>query len=657
MKNLLAIIYLISLISSFYSLPHFIYDGIESFHECLGDTDKISFTIYGSISEEIDPSKMLVSNYIIDDMGEFQCSLLKNEESGDEKRIHKIICSISGIFERKAYIIGEMKVHGFDFLNDKGESTWPKQAEKKTFLIGKCGEKIELNKEPLLLGNLAEYANPIKNVRKDMVDKAISNLPSRKSVDLDSMVNSMKNAKKSYSLSQVETAFLVYKWISQNINYDCYAYYHGKVPVFSAKETYEVGKTVCAGYSLLFEYMGDNLDIETHYVTGYAKGASWVDGKIPTSSNHAWNAIKLGSSYYLIDVTWGSGSCDGDVYSPNYRENYFCSRPEAFIRSHLPAEEKWQLISPTITLEQFAKMLDLTLDFFDLGFKTVSPDMPTITTNGELTIKLTYESKVAILTNLYSDITEGKSDTCWTQYHSTSVDITCRTNYRGTYKINLFSDVSGKYNFLLSYNINCTKTATNPLKFPYAWKDFHNYEMEIVEPFYDPLVRGNFIKAKFKSTLVEKLFIRTSKYTRELDNNGKGEFTTEDFYVVGDDVYVYTEKNGQAIYLIKYTTIRDPQSSIDASYPGVYSTAPKNILYSPLFETLQIGKSYYFKIKCESATNIHIQEQYEFFPLTKSKSGSIFSGFYQIKGTGDNIYVLDINGPTRTYLYYYKKTK
>jgi hypothetical protein len=468
------------------------------------------------------------------------------------------------------------------------------------------------------------------------------------------MVNSMKNAKKSYSLSQVETAFLVYKWISQNINYDCYAYYHGEVPVFSPKETYEVGKTVCAGYSLLFEYMGDNLDIETHYVTGYAKGVSWVDGKIPTSSNHAWNAIKLGSSYYLIDVTWGSGSCDGDVYSPNYGENYFCSRPDAFIRSHLPAEEKWQLISPTITLEQFAKMLDLTLDFFDLGFKTVSPDMPTITTNGELTIKLTYESKVAILTNLFSDVPEGKSDTCWTQYHSTSVDITCRTNYRGTYKINLFSDVSGKYNFLLSYNINCTKTATNPLKFPYAWKDFHNYEMEIVEPFYDPLVRGNFIKAKFKSTLVEKLFILTSKYTRELDNNGKGEFTTEDFYVVGDDVYVFTEKNGQAIYLIKYTTIRDPQSSIDASFPGIYSS-PKNILYSPLFETLQIGKSYYFKIKCESATKMAVEEGSDLAYL--NKSGSIFSGFVKIKGIAETIYIIDDKGSSRVYFYYYKTSK
>ena len=260
-----------------------------------------------------------------------------------------------------------------------------------------------------------------------------------------------------------------------------------------------------------------------------------------------------------------------------------------------------------------------------------------------------------VLTNLYSDVPEGKSDTCWTQYHSTSVDITCRTNYRGTYKINLFSDVSGKYNFLLSYNINCTKTATNPLKFPYAWKDFHNYEMEIVEPFYDPLVRGNFIKAKFKSTLVEKLFIRNSKYTRELDNNGKGEFTTEDFYVVGDDVYVYTEKNGQAIYLIKYTTIRDPQSSIDASYPGVYSKAPKNILYSPLFETLQIGKSYYFKIKCESATKMAVEEGSDLAYL--NKSGSIFSGFVKIKGIAETIYIIDDKGSSWVYFYYYKTSK
>ena len=94
---------------------------------------------------------------------------------------------------------------------------------------------------------------------------------------------------------------------------------------------------------------------------------------------------------------------------------------------------------------------------------------------------------------------------------------------------------------------------------------------------------------------MEKLFIRTSKYTRELDNNGKGEFTTEDFYVVGDDVYVFTEKNGQAIYLIKYTTIRDPQSSIDASFPGIYSS-PKNIG----FAFLSPNSSIFFNSFCSS---------------------------------------------------------
>ena len=84
MKAIITLISLISLLSSINTLPHFTYDGLESFRQCLGETDKISFTIYGSLSEEINPEKMYIKNYIIEDMGEFQCSLSKNEDT-DEK--------------------------------------------------------------------------------------------------------------------------------------------------------------------------------------------------------------------------------------------------------------------------------------------------------------------------------------------------------------------------------------------------------------------------------------------------------------------------------------------------------------------------------------------------------------------------------------------
>ena len=133
MKYLIILISLISFFSISNALPHFIYDGIESFHESLGEVNKISFTIYGSLSEEISLEKVKIQNYVIADMGEFQCSLLKNEEKENEKRTHKILCSIIGNFERRGYILDEPEVYEFDFLNEKGETSWPEEPEKKLF--------------------------------------------------------------------------------------------------------------------------------------------------------------------------------------------------------------------------------------------------------------------------------------------------------------------------------------------------------------------------------------------------------------------------------------------------------------------------------------------------------------------------------------------
>ena len=106
--------------------------------------------------------------------------------------------------------------------------------------------------------------------------------------------------------------------------------------------------------------------------------------------------------------------------------------------------------------------------------------------------------------------------------------------------------------------------------------------------------------------------------------------------------------------MLKYSTIRDSDIPIDASYPGVYSS-PKNILYSPLLETLQIGKSYSFKIKCESATKMAVIEGSDLAYL--NKSGSIFSGFVKIKGIAETIYIIDDQGSSWVYFYYYKTSK
>ena len=172
-------ILLISLLSISLALPHFIFDGIESNHQCSKDKETISFSIHGSFSEKLNIYKFNLEDYYIEDMGHFKCSLYPNEHLNNPRRTHRIECSIEGLYNQYGFILDEPKFSLFDF-NIEGNSTWPEKPEKRTFLIGECGSKIEVNNKPVLMNSLSEYSNPLNRVRRSTVDKALSSLPQRK---------------------------------------------------------------------------------------------------------------------------------------------------------------------------------------------------------------------------------------------------------------------------------------------------------------------------------------------------------------------------------------------------------------------------------------------------------------------------------------------
>ena len=653
MKNITVILSLLLLFSCSNSLPHFTYDGIESFHE----EDKISFTIYGSLSEEINPEKMSIKNYLIEDMGEFQCSLQKNEATDNKKRTHKIVCTIKGTYERRGYILEEPEVVGFDFKNEKGETTWPKEAERKTFLIGELGEKIELDNEPILRGAV-DYVNPLLSVRKSTVDKALASLPARSRTTKVKMIEAMKTAKKTYSLSEAETAYMVYKWESQNIVYDCYNFNHDRNKIdYSEDGTYNAGKGVCDGYAKIFLAMCTSLGLEAARVVGYSKSGDFYPGYMPSRADHAWNAVKIGGNYYVLDVTWGSGSCNGDSYVKSLKDSYFCSNPDAFIRTHLPVEQKWQLVSPTITLEQFVNLLNIGMDFYENGFKTVTPDAISFTSTQKFTVEFTHDSETrkTFLYHLYllqSNTFVEQPNSCWIDRQDESSTMTCFTNKKGTYKLQIFGGPSGlqSYPMLLEYDIESTKTASTPLGFPSTYGAFSNSDLQIIEPLYNPLTRGQLIDVKFRTTTFDNLYILNDNHLRELDSNGNGEFTASGVYIFAEEVYLVTEQSGGYAYLAQYTTVPDPNSSTEPTFPDAFG-APKNVLYSPLTDTLIIGKTYEFKIECESATKIAVLEGSNFSYLTKN--GSMFTGSVKINGKASTISIVSIsNGYYYTYYRY-----
>ena len=557
MKQLLLFLALISLSLS-KSLPHFIYDGIESFHDCSEETEKISFSIYGTLTEELDLKRMKVYDYLIEDMGNFKCSLQENENTKNKNRRHKIYCEISGLFERKGYILDEPKVSGFDFKNEYKETTWPNQPERKTFLIGKCGAKIELDDEPLLLLNSEIYSNPIDTVRKGIVDQVLKALPKRQSGNKATMISSMKSAKTQYSLSEAECAYLVYKWIGQNIVYDCYALNHGGID-FTEDGTYNKGKGVCAGFSSIFETMCDSLGLETEYVVGYSKGAGFNPGVIPKQSDHAWNAVKIGSSYYLVDSTWGSGACDGDIYTANFNDFFFCTNPEAFIRTHLPEEKQWQLISQTITLETFVKTLGLSATFYENGFTDISPDTATFTSTQTFKVTITFDpsNSIALLNNLYllqGNTYMGQNNACMYSKGKNTAEITCITNYKGQYMLRIFGGPAGSESYpqIVEYIIQSTANSATPLGFPTLYGLFSSSDMNIVEPLYSPLSKGKSYNFQYTTTTYDNLYIYVENGNPiKLDKSGNV-FSKKSVTIQGSSVAIVTLSGNYYQYILKY---------------------------------------------------------------------------------------------------------
>ena len=74
------------------------------------------------------------------------------------------------------------------------------------------------------------------------------------------------------------------------------------------------GETVCAGYAKAFQYIMQQLGIPCYYCTGTA------------GEDHAWNIVKLGNTYYNVDVTWD------DTNPATY--NYFNKSDAAFASTH-----------------------------------------------------------------------------------------------------------------------------------------------------------------------------------------------------------------------------------------------------------------------------------------------------------------------------------
>jgi len=170
-------------------------------------------------------------------------------------------------------------------------------------------------------------------------------------------------------------AKLIHDWIAAQIAYDTEAYFGDKPSATKPPDVVRAGKAVCAGYARLFEHMATLAGLEATTISGHARGAgvdSFATEEIDLNG-HAWNAVKLDGHWFLLDTTWDAGHVtEAETFERSYSTYYLFLDPEKFVRTHWPAEERWQLLDPPMTADTFLEMPYLRGAFFAHGLDIAS---------------------------------------------------------------------------------------------------------------------------------------------------------------------------------------------------------------------------------------------------------------------------------------------
>jgi hypothetical protein len=279
-----------------------------------------------------------------------------------------------------------------------------------------------------------------------------------------------------------ERARAIFRWICENIDYDLEAYFTGSIGSTNSTDVLKSRSSVCSGYSDLFSSLAGEAGLEVVKIVGYGKGYSYRPGENFTGPyNHAWNAVKISGTWYLVDATWGAGYLGNAGYVRLFDDHYFLTQPSQFIFDHFPEEERWQLLDEPLSKEEFERLVYVESDFFNLGLELCERN-GTLDTEGEVNISVYAPEDVVMMASLESEseVLEGRT---FCQRDEERYDIKARFPEAGSYILKAYAkrkDDPGVYNSVLQYNINAASGGGSD--FPMTFGSFNEVGAYLFSP-------------------------------------------------------------------------------------------------------------------------------------------------------------------------------
>ncbi len=202
--------------------------------------------------------------------------------------------------------------------------------------------------------------------------------PTGKATDLVTLTNYLTEGYESES----DKVRAISVWIGNNIALDIDAVLEQKEEDVLPSEIILRKLAGPGHHAHLFLAMCQEAKLKCYKVRGYVKGLSYEEGDPFYNSNHVWNTVRIDSSWYMVDMAWGSGTIErienaeriatNEKYDTNnnelewkqeFKELYFLAHPQDWIMTHLPADPMWQMRYHPMPLDSFERSNQAALAF------------------------------------------------------------------------------------------------------------------------------------------------------------------------------------------------------------------------------------------------------------------------------------------------------
>ena len=253
----------------------------------------------------------------------------------------------------------------------------------------------------LLFINFCCYAQDFSKV-----DEIVTSYPRFSKVE-----NLAAKIKQDFS-SETNKARAAFFWLANNIRYNLKEFYNPKQRHYSFRYSTEEEKErklqaikdklisdtfrnktgVCEEYAQSFKKICDLLEIEAEVIKGYVRNDVNEIGKIPNTTNHAWNAVKINGKWVILDATWAAGYEYNARWIQKFNDYYFNIPKNKIFKTHYPEDKLWVLRFGRVEINDFFNQPIFSDDFLKSKAELIFPINGIITINKSKSIILKFKN-------------------------------------------------------------------------------------------------------------------------------------------------------------------------------------------------------------------------------------------------------------------------